>query len=185
MQTTFVVLELEGPLSVAEAASLLMRRCNSLVDLATDDSPPAQAWSALYALVESERTGTAPEVAPAHDARNALAHLSRVTGEVRAVSGGADRPYGPYGTPDPRTDPEATATFIEAAHQAAIDALSACPTISEEQARLLVADSVQSGRWEMVGRRNEAHGQLAEARDAFLVAARAALDNSVHVGASS
>ncbi|MFI6729792.1 hypothetical protein [Streptomyces atratus] len=174
MRTALVVLELEGPPSVVEAAKLLRLKCNDYLELVHGDLLASRAWHALESAVQEERANLSSNAAtPVHDAQAALSTLVSLMHGVRDAAGGQD----PALCPDP-AEPGAVYERIEQTHTAAAAALANCPAVSDTQARTLLHDAAHGGRFEMSRQAHDSLEFLDQARAAFLEAARAQLDTT-------
>ncbi|MEV8104597.1 hypothetical protein [Streptomyces sp. NPDC088135] len=129
MKTTLVVLELEGPPPVVEAAKRLRLRCNDYLELVESDLLASRAWHNLERAAQEERANLSSNAAtPVHDAQAALSTLVPL---MRGVRHAAGRPGPVLWAPDPSTEPEAVYVRIEQAHAAAAAALANCPAVSD------------------------------------------------------
>ncbi|MDV9195249.1 hypothetical protein [Streptomyces sp. Wh19] len=114
MRTTLVVLELEGPPPVVEAANRLRLKCNDYLELVEGDLLASRAWHNLERAAQEERANLSSKAAiPVHDAQAALSTLVPLMGGVRHTAG---RPDPVLWAPDPSTEPEAVYERIEQAH---------------------------------------------------------------------
>ncbi|MCX5434697.1 hypothetical protein OHU11_41705 (plasmid) [Streptomyces sp. NBC_00257] len=176
MKTTLVVLELEGPPPVVEAAKLLRLKCNDYLELVNGDLLASRAWHALESAAQEERENLSGDAAtPVHDAEVALSTLASLMHGVRGAAGGQD--FVLWGL-DPNEEPEAVYERTEQTHTAAASALAACPAVSAAQARTLLHDAAHGGRFEMGQQAHDSLEFLDQARAAFLEAARAQLDTT-------
>ncbi|MFC9622042.1 hypothetical protein ACFTXM_19305 [Streptomyces sp. NPDC056930] len=176
VKTTLVVLELEGPPPIVEAAKLLRLKCNDYLELVEGDLLASRAWHVLESAAQEERANLSSNAAtPVHDAQAALSTLVPLMRGVRDAAGRRD-PV-PWGL-DPNAEPEAVYERIEQAHTAAAAALANCPAVSDAQARALLHDAAHGGRFEMSRQAHDSLEFLDQARSAFLEAARAQLDTT-------
>lgn len=173
VKTALVIIELEGPPLVVEAAKLLRRTAGDYLDLIEGDLEASRAWHALDSAStdeQADRGDGAPT--PLHDAQVALSTLSTLMHAVRATAGGLQSVFFGF---DPNEEPDTAYRRIERAHTDAVQALAACPTVSAGQARVLLHDAAHTGRHEMHLQQADYLAFIDQARSAFLETAQAYL----------
>ncbi len=195
VKRTLVILELEGPPAVTQAAVALLERCEELVSLATHDGFAAQVWRGFYSALDEERRAVARMEqldTPVHDAWSALAQLQHTLSRVREAHALAVRAptharpgtmaaLGSY-VPDPdalMADSQIAYEALERAHDLAVSSLRERLEMLAQDAEVLLQDSMDTGRIAMLELMVGERTRLDEARREFLAATRHALDGDL------
>ncbi|MFE4059360.1 hypothetical protein ACFXP3_24205 [Streptomyces sp. NPDC059096] len=192
LKRALVVLELEGPGPLVEAAGEVKACCDELVSLATDDGYTARVWRSFYAVVEAERGATARMeqlTTPAHDALVALSSLQQRLDSVRRAHTEVVRPvragliealpgYLPR-TDELLADPQVAYEALERCHMRAVSCLREHLGMPEEEAEVLLRGTMNDGRTAMLDHMAGEYTRLEEARRAFLSVARHTLDGEL------
>ncbi|MFD3915289.1 hypothetical protein, partial [Streptomyces sp. NPDC058603] len=158
LKRALVVLELEGPASMVEAAGEVKACCDELVSLATDDGYAARVWRSFYAALEAERGATARMeqlATPAHDALVALSSLQQRLDSVQRAHTAVVRPmragliealsgYLPR-TDELLADPQIAYEALERCHVRAVGCLQEHLRMPEEEAEVLLRDTMNDG----------------------------------------
>lgn len=192
LRRALVVLELEGPASVVEAAVELNACCDELVSLATDDGYAARVWRSFYSALAAERSATARMeqlTTPVHDAYVALGNLQYTLNSVRLAQTAVARPpragliaalsrYLPQADAL-LADPQLAYEALQRSHDTAVQCLREHLEMSAQDAEVLLQDAMSDGRTAMLDHMAGEYTRLEEARRAFLTAAREALDGEL------
>jgi hypothetical protein len=195
LKRALVVLELEGPLAVIEAAAELMACCEELVSLATDDGFGARTWRSFYSALDGERRAIARMeqlVTPVHDAWAALGELQHVLQSVReahtSVAGsstharpGTTAALASYVSSRDTlmADPQYAYAALERSHESAVGFLQGILNMPAQEVEVLLRDTMNDGRMAMLDLMAGQHARLDKARRGFLAAARHALDGEL------
>ncbi|MER5809918.1 hypothetical protein ABT143_17315 [Streptomyces sp. NPDC002033] len=197
LKRALVVLELEGPPAVIQAAMDLTGCCDELAMLATHDGYSAQVWRAFYSSLDAERRaiGRMEQLtSPVHDAWAALGQLQSALESVRQaqtlVTLPTDVRPGTFAALDryvPHPDALMADTHIayealERTHGSAVRCLREGLSMSAQEAEVLLRDSMDESRIAMLDLMAGEHTRLDEARRGFLTAARHALDGELPSG---
>jgi hypothetical protein len=195
VKRALVVLELEGPLAVSEAAAELMACCEELISLATQDGFRARVWRSFYSALDDERRAVARMeqlATPVHDAWAALGQLQHALQRVREAHTsvvrsptharpGTTAALGSYvPLPDAlMADPQIAYEALERSHESAVSCLREVLGMPAQEAEVLLRDTMDDGRIAMLDLMAGEHTRLDEARREFLAAARHALDGEL------
>ncbi|WP_436961417.1 hypothetical protein [Streptomyces sp. SudanB182_2057] len=195
VKRAFVVLELEGPLVVIEAAAELMACCEELISLATQDGFGARVWRRFYSALDDERRAVARMeqlATPVHDAFSALGQLQHALQRVREAhtsvirSSAHARPgttaalssYVPL--PDAlMADPQIAYEALERSYESAVSCLREVLGMPAQEVEVLLRDTMDDGRIAMLDLMAGEYTRLDVARREFLAAARHALDDEL------
>ncbi|MEV2255960.1 hypothetical protein AB0I94_36305 [Streptomyces sp. NPDC050147] len=201
LKRAFVVLELEGPLAVIEAAVELVACCEETVSLANEDGFGARAWRNFYSALDDERRAIARGeqlAAPVHDAWTALAQLQHALQSLReahtsvVLSPTHARPgtmaaLSSY-TPPPdalMADPHIAHGALSRCYDSAVACLQASLGMPPREVEVLMRDTMDDGRIAMLDLMDGEYTRLDTARREFLVATRQVLDGELPTSATS